>query len=61
MEDLATLLAGGGDMRASGAMRHKFPTAALAILDFDCTGWDGIAPGAGRLERFITPRMLEQE
>ena len=38
-------------------MRAKFPTAAIAILEF--TGnWDRLAPGSARLTRFVTPRGL---
>ncbi len=38
-------------------MRAKFPTAAVAILEF--TGnWDQLAPGSARLTRFVTPRGL---
>jgi phosphohistidine phosphatase len=38
-------------------MRAKFPTAAIAILEF--TGnWDQLAPGSARLTRFVTPRGL---
>ncbi len=38
-------------------MRAKFPTAAIAILEF--TGnWDQLAPGSARLTRFVTPRDL---
>ena len=38
-------------------MRAKFPTAAIAVLEF--TGnWDQLAPGSARLTRFVTPRDL---
>ncbi len=38
-------------------MRAKFPTAAIAVLEF--TGnWDQLGPGAARLTRFVTPRDL---
>ena len=38
-------------------MRAKFPTAAIAVLEF--TGrWDKLVPGSARLTRFVTPRDL---
>jgi phosphohistidine phosphatase len=30
-------------------------------MDFDVERWSDIAPGTGRLVRFVTPRMLEEE
>lgn len=58
MEDLAAMLVGGGDPQARQAMAEKYPTAGLAVIDFDCARWQDITPGAGRLERFVTPRSL---
>ncbi|WEX88867.1 histidine phosphatase family protein [Sinorhizobium garamanticum] len=59
MVELALLLAGGGDEVALVRLREKFPTAALAVMDFTIEQWSEIAPGTGRLVRFVTPRMLE--
>lgn len=39
-----------------GPPRH-FPTAALAILDFE-TVWADVGPGSGRLLRFVRPKDL---
>lgn len=36
----------------------KFPTAALAVLDFDCGKWSDVLPGRGRLAHFMTPKTL---
>jgi phosphohistidine phosphatase len=38
-------------------MRAKFPTAAIAVLEFTGT-WSQLAPGSSRLIRFVTPRDL---
>ena len=68
MEDLALLLAtapgaaaGPGPAGAAPGdlerMRSKFPTAAIAVLQFPGT-WPGLAPGAARLTAFVTPRDL---
>ncbi len=58
MEDLASLLVKDGDADAIGRMKEKFPTASLAVIDFDVEGWDEVAAGTGYLERFVTPRSL---
>ena len=38
-------------------LQHKFPTGALATLEFDC-GWSELAPGCARLSEFVRPRHL---
>lgn len=60
LQDLARLLAESGDADARLALMEKFPTAALAVIDFPVTRWSDVAPRGGRLERFIAPRMLEK-
>src|SRR5262249_45752034 len=39
-------------------LAHKFPTAALAVLDFDVAGWREIGPGKGRLVDYMRPKDL---
>lgn len=58
LQELAQLLIGDADARA--ALIAKFPTAALAVIDFHTDLWNEIAPHGGRLDRFIVPRMLEK-
>ena len=40
-------------------MAQKFPTAALAVLDFDVPDWRSIKPGEGRLIDYVRPKDLE--
>jgi phosphohistidine phosphatase len=40
------------------ALEEKFPTCALAILDFDAGRWRDVAQGAGKLVDFVRPRDL---
>lgn len=40
-----------------GELHRKFPTCALATLEFDCP-WDEIGPGCARLSAFVVPRHL---
>jgi phosphohistidine phosphatase len=58
LQELALELAGGGDEPARIAMRDKFPTAAVAVIDFSTGAWEEIAAGGGELERFVTPGSL---
>ncbi len=71
IEDLALLLAtapgaaaGPGPAGSAPAdlerMRSKFPTAAIAVLEFPGT-WPGLAPGQARLTAFVAPRDLSPE
>jgi phosphohistidine phosphatase len=57
IEDLAGQLAGRGSELER--MIGKFPTGALAALEF--TGrWRNLGPGKGRLVDFATPRDLDR-
>jgi phosphohistidine phosphatase len=38
-------------------MREKFPTAAVAVVEFTGT-WERLEPGTARLSHFVTPREL---
>ena len=41
------------------ALEEKFPTAALAVLDFDVPRWEQLAEGSGKLADFKTPKDLK--
>jgi phosphohistidine phosphatase len=62
LEELAVLLAREKVARKERARRdvleEKFPTAALAVLDFDAATWREIGPGEGKLADFVRPRDL---
>ncbi|MGA9159386.1 MAG: histidine phosphatase family protein [Actinomycetota bacterium] len=51
--DLATTVAGSGT--ELDRMHSKFPTGALAVLEFDGR-WGDLAPGGARLASFVTPK-----
>jgi len=62
LELLAALLA-REPLRRKEKKRHdileeKFPTAALAVLDFAVPRWRDLVPGEGRLVDFVRPRDL---
>lgn len=56
---LAEMLTASGHGDARQRLREKFPTAALAVIDFPIDAWNRIHPHSGRLDRLITPRLLE--
>ena len=58
MHALAIALSGDGDADAMDAVGAKYPTAALAVIEFR-VDWKSIAPGAGYLQRFVVPRSLK--
>jgi phosphohistidine phosphatase len=55
---LALTLVGDGDKKAMKKLAMKFPTAALAVIEFDTDGWQEVAPAKGRLEALVIPRDL---
>ncbi|MBM3083427.1 histidine phosphatase family protein [Chelatococcus daeguensis] len=59
--DLATRLVGHGDRYAFARLRQKYPTAGLAVIDFDVASWADVAEHGGRLDRFVTPKMIGGE
>jgi phosphohistidine phosphatase len=62
VHDLALMLAHDGDRYAMARLRKKYPTGALAVIDFDSRRrWKPIAPGDGRLIWFVTPRMARTQ
>ena len=62
LEALAALLAREPVRRKERArheaLEEKFPTCALAILDFDVGRWRDIAAGTGKLVEFVRPKDL---
>lgn len=60
MEDLILLLVPD---RAGDALRdaveEKYPTAAVAELEFDVDHWEDVKAGSARLTRFVRPRDVD--
>jgi phosphohistidine phosphatase len=42
------------------AMDEKFPTCALAVIDFQVGRWIDLTPGRGELDAFVRPKDLEE-
>ena len=60
LEDLILLLVpdAAGDPRRD-AVEEKFPTAALAQLEFDVDHWADVKKAGGRIVRLVRPRDLD--
>jgi phosphohistidine phosphatase len=58
LHDLANVLIGSGDVDARESLKEKLPTSGLVVIDFAFEDWSKLHERAGRLERFITPRMI---
>ncbi len=59
LQDVAVRLAGRGDAALLTSLEEKYPTGALAVLNFDTDTWDMVTAGSGHLIDFIKPRDLE--
>lgn len=58
MHEVALMLVGDGHHEGRQALGANFPTCALCVIDFDVDEWSDIAVRAGRLDRFMSPRLL---
>jgi phosphohistidine phosphatase len=61
LAELAALLIAAGKTDARTRLAAKFPTAALAVIDFAGDDWSKLRPRSGRLDRFVVPRGLKGE
>ena len=58
LHDLATELIGSGDVEAREGLNEKLPTSGLVVIDFAFDDWSELHEHAGRLERYVTPRLI---
>jgi phosphohistidine phosphatase len=56
--EAARRLAGTGEAAALAKIAAKFPTSALAVIDFEADRWSEIEEGGGRLFDYVTPAAL---
>ncbi|MGJ4856058.1 histidine phosphatase family protein [Labrys sp. La1] len=59
LEQVAAFLTRGAGTVAD-PLSGKFPTAALAVLDFEIGDWNEIAGHQGSLALFLTPKALDR-
>jgi phosphohistidine phosphatase len=56
--ELAVQLVAAGDVDLRGHLNESLPTSGLVAIDLPIDDWSLLHPHAGRLERFVTPRLL---
>ena len=59
LHEIARLLIAAGDVEARERLNESLPTAGLAVIDFAGNDWRRLHPEGGRLERFVTPRLIK--
>ena len=60
LQDLAAQLIASGDRQARASVSEKLPTSGLVVIDFPFDDWSRLRPNAGRLERFVSPRLIAE-
>lgn len=60
LHEFALALAGSGSARARHALQDNLPTSGLAVIDFAIDDWSDVSFRRGRLERFVSPRLLKE-
>jgi phosphohistidine phosphatase len=59
LHELAFALTGSGNAAARAALADNLPTSGLAVIDFDIADWDDVSFRRGRLELFVSPKLLK--
>jgi phosphohistidine phosphatase len=60
LHELAVSLIASGDVEARERVREKLPTSGLVVIDLPFDDWSRVHPSAGRLERVVSPRLIEE-
>ncbi len=58
LHDLALQLIAAGDVDMREQLNEKLPTSGLVVIDLPVDDWALLHPHAGRLERFVSPRLI---
>jgi phosphohistidine phosphatase len=61
IHEVARLLIASGEVEAREQLNEGLPTSGLAIIDFAGHNWDQLRGRGGRLERFISPRLIKMK
>lgn len=57
--DLASWLCSEGDAARRAHLARKFPTGAVAVIEFNVDDWRDVDAETGRLVDFATPKQIE--
>jgi phosphohistidine phosphatase len=60
LHDLAVQLIAAGDVEARERINEKLPTAGLVVIEFPFDDWSQLHRSSGRLERFVSPRLIAE-
>lgn len=58
LQELGRLLIASGDVEAREQLSENLPTAGLLVIEVPLDDWSKLHPHCGRLDRFISPRLL---
>jgi phosphohistidine phosphatase len=58
LHDVAVQLIASGDVDTRERVAEKLPTAGLVVIDLAFDDWSKVHRHAGRLERFVTPKLI---
>lgn len=61
LQDLAARLVANGSRDLRERLGIEFPTAALAVIDFETDDWSEVGSVGGRIERFVAPKDLTRD
>ena len=59
-QELAVRLIGSGDATARASLAEKLPTCGLVVIDLPFDDWSRLNAQAGKLERFVSPRLIAE-
>jgi phosphohistidine phosphatase len=60
LHDLAVQLIASGDVALRERVKEKLPTCGLVAIDFAFKDWAELHDNSGRLERFVSPRLIAE-
>jgi phosphohistidine phosphatase len=61
MYEIARHLIASGDVEAREELNEGLPTGGLVVIDFAGSNWEQVHGRGGRLERFISPRLIKSD
>jgi phosphohistidine phosphatase len=59
LHEFALQLIASGDVKAREQLHDKLPTSGLVVIDLPIEDWPLVRRHAARLERFVTPRLID--
>jgi phosphohistidine phosphatase len=60
LHELALALIGSGDAAGRKALAENLPTSGMTVIDFPVEDWNDVSFRGGRLELFVSPKLLKK-